>query len=254
MKNGWRSGAARAILRRGEHSEMRCAIRAVVAGLLSGSSTMPTDLFAVGERLGVSITRELISGSGELRHTPKGLEVVVNPEQPQPRQRFTIAHELGHAIIQQLHPSADQRKKEIERLCDLFAVELLMPEESFRQQLPREVTLPDVQRLARQYQTSLLATAHRCAELSSMMVVVVMGGKIEQVSGALRDSAAWKDEQFLSIAQQASDGQKGTTQLFLTHNYSVLNWKVQFQPLGKTGRALLLLTRAALPGTSEALR
>jgi hypothetical protein len=248
MKNGWRSGTARAILRHGGHSEMRIAIRTIVAGLLSDSSTMPTDLLAVGGSLGVTITHEIISGSGELRQTATRLEVVVNPQQAQPRQRFTIAHELGHAIIQQIHPSADQRTKETERLCDLFAVELLMPEDSFRQQLPREITLPDVQRLARQYQTSLLATAHRCAELSSMMVVVVVtGGKIEQVSGALRDSAAWKDEQVLSIAEQACDGQKGTTQLFLTHNYSVLNWNVQFQPLGKTGRALLLFTRAALP-------
>jgi len=182
-----------------------------------------------------------------LRRATKGLEVVINPQQSPPRRRFSIAHELGHVIIQQLHPSADQRTKETERLCDLIAVELLMPEETFRQKLPKEVTLVDVQRLARQYQTSLLATAHRCAELSDLTVVVVAGGKIEQISGSLRNSAAWNDEQVLSIADKACGGQSGTTQLFLTHNYSVRNWKVHFQPLGNARRALLLFARAALP-------
>jgi Zn-dependent peptidase ImmA (M78 family) len=228
---------------------MRDAIREIVAEILPGKLTAPTDLLALGERLGTRITQELINGSGELRQTATGLEVVVNPQQPTVRQRFTIAHELGHVMIRQLQPAANQSTKEIERICDLFAVELLMPESIFRKHLPKEITLLDIRRLAGLHQTSLLATAHRCAELSEMTVVVAAHGKIEQVSGRMRGSTALKDEQVLNIADRACNGEGGTTQIFLTHDFSVRNWNVQFQPLGKSRRALLLLTRAALPNS-----
>ncbi len=62
----------------------------------------------------------------------------VNKSEPALRKRFTIAHEIGHAV---LHPQVDvvdyrsnfekpKDRKEIE--ANKFAAELLMPEEYFR--------------------------------------------------------------------------------------------------------------------------
>ena len=62
----------------------------------------------------------------------------VNQSQPVNRKRFTIAHEIGHAV---LHPQEDivdyrvdiegpKDRKEVQ--ANKFAAELLMPEEFFR--------------------------------------------------------------------------------------------------------------------------
>ncbi|SRR6266851_381207 len=48
------------------------------------------------------------------------------------RVNFTIAHELGHATLFQLNPLLGQTNQEVERLCNLFAAELLLPSTSVR--------------------------------------------------------------------------------------------------------------------------
>jgi predicted transcriptional regulator len=88
------------------------------------------------------------------------------PDLSVPRRRFTIAHELAHVVIGQTGPNAPRAGKEPERLCDLIAVELLMPAQIFRAQLPVVLHIADIVSLAKRFQTSLAATAHRCAELS----------------------------------------------------------------------------------------
>src|SRR5690348_14206865 len=73
--------------------------RTLVAPLLEGVACPPTDLGAIAARLDISISYERISGSGELRRLPGGLQVVCNTTLPVTRSRFTIAHELGHALL-----------------------------------------------------------------------------------------------------------------------------------------------------------
>jgi len=43
------------------------------------------------------------------------------------RRRFTLAHELGHVAFYALAPELNQNVTEVERLCDIFAAELMMP-------------------------------------------------------------------------------------------------------------------------------
>lgn len=81
------------------------------------------------------------------------------------RNRFTLAHELGHLI---LNFTEKLDEKEIEKYCDLFASCLLMPEKAMKRELEvgqrkllSNVSLNEVLLLAKEYQVSLSAVIMR---------------------------------------------------------------------------------------------
>jgi IrrE N-terminal-like domain len=73
---------------------------------------------------------------GELRLIGDKKTIFVRRGIEPSRRSFTIAHEIGHAALFQLAPSIGQDGDEVERMCNLFAAELLLPASSVR----REVT------------------------------------------------------------------------------------------------------------------
>jgi Zn-dependent peptidase ImmA (M78 family)/transcriptional regulator with XRE-family HTH domain len=100
------------------------------------------DVDAVCELLGITVYRanlgsdltRTISGAF-LRHPEIGFSILVNLEMTPGRRRFTVAHELAHALFH----SDDHRylvstaaKPPRERFADAFAGELLMPSEAAR--------------------------------------------------------------------------------------------------------------------------
>ena len=113
-----------------------------------------------------------------------GYSVVINENAPVTRQRYSLAHELGHIILHETEsakvelplestryrsynsvPSKRKHKAE-ERLCDQIAAELLMPEELFQDEMrARGLSLKHVARLASLFRTSLTATVIRYWEL-----------------------------------------------------------------------------------------
>ena len=95
--------------------------------------------------------------------------VYVNKADPPVRRRFTMAHEIGHAV---LHPGEDildfrrnidgpRDPKEIE--ANKFAAELLMPEDEFRRAWA--VRRADKQRLAVYFGVSVQAATYRADNL-----------------------------------------------------------------------------------------
>jgi Zn-dependent peptidase ImmA (M78 family) len=92
--------------------------------------------------LGLAVERAEIDCSGML--LPAERLILVNAAEPETRQRFTIAHELGHWVCQCLEGETepvycraeevtlDPRTKAREREANVFAAELLMPEEAVR--------------------------------------------------------------------------------------------------------------------------
>jgi Zn-dependent peptidase ImmA (M78 family) len=85
----------------------------------------------------LSVVEQDLDGSGYLLPLGKhGAEIVVNRADPPERQRFTIAHELGHwvlGLIWQQRSGQFQQPHlphgEVEKWCDSFASSLLMPNE-----------------------------------------------------------------------------------------------------------------------------
>jgi Zn-dependent peptidase ImmA (M78 family) len=106
----------------------------------------------------------------------------------QERERFSVAHELGHWSEHRgrsftcrvddvdANLTADKR---LEREADQYAAHLLMPRQIFAPHL-RGVTMPTfrhVRELARAFNTSILATCLRLAEINAFPLIVASYGR-----------------------------------------------------------------------------
>ncbi len=98
--------------------------------------------------------------------------IAYNPDRPQGRVAFSIAHEIAHtffpnstsgARFRSLCNSDSREANELERLCDLGASELLMPHGQFRRALGNEFGLNAIPRLCEQFGSSYEATVFRLA-------------------------------------------------------------------------------------------
>ncbi|AWM14657.1 hypothetical protein DI487_12860 [Flavobacterium sediminis] len=103
------------------------------------------------------------------------------------RGRFTLAHELGHYIIDshriglklgllEPHPSRTNQKQfnEIEREADYFASCLLMPEERFKKDFFRKkFSFELIDSLSKEYGVSITACAFRFAQIGSHPIMII---------------------------------------------------------------------------------
>jgi Zn-dependent peptidase ImmA (M78 family) len=120
-----------------------------------GHKKSPVDVNAVAEKLALKIVPFDFpqSFSGVLKKD-KGV-IGVNKNHPLVRQRFTIAHELGHFLLGHEADAIDEapeRPMPLEREANLFASHLLMPTAEV-QQLVQKLGL-DIRRLAREFNVS----------------------------------------------------------------------------------------------------
>ncbi|MGA3042321.1 MAG: ImmA/IrrE family metallo-endopeptidase [Bryobacteraceae bacterium] len=250
----FKSAAANRLLTAAGTQDVLEAVRTIAAALLRETECPPTDLVTIAARLNAKLSAADIFGSGELRRSGGDYEIVYAADLSVPRRRFTIAHELAHVVIDQTGPNAPRTGQELERLCDLIAVELLMPERIFRAHLPAELHMADVFALATRFQTSLVATAHRCAELARSTVFEVVNEKLTWSCGPLRRSAALRDEDLMEHMRRAASGQSALTVLYLNDDSSIRPVRVEYHAFGNTGRALFLLTNTSMSEAERVLQ
>lgn len=79
------------------------------------------------------------------------------------RQRFSVAHELGHLL---LHPEPEPGSLRHEREANVFAAEFLMPANEIGDQLPTPVDVGALKDLADSYGVSTAALVYRGKDLS----------------------------------------------------------------------------------------
>lgn len=148
------------------------------------------DVDGIAAHLGIEVQKDVVDDdmSGFLfRDTRANKAVIgVNGAHAQTRQRFTIAHELGHFLLHAGEPVHIDRTNvayrlnhrdavssmgtdDSEREANLFAAELLMPARFLEKDLrSRDLDLLDdkvVQELAEQYQVSTQALTFRLTNL-----------------------------------------------------------------------------------------
>lgn len=134
--------------------------------------------------LGYQVVKaELGETSGLLLKFHDGFVIKVNQKHNLTRQNFSCAHEIGHAIFGELklrryirsieyrtfNPEGERgaRTRAIERLCNVAATELLMPEFVFRKYLSNfGLSISSIEHLANVFRVSIQSTAIRIAELS----------------------------------------------------------------------------------------
>jgi Zn-dependent peptidase ImmA (M78 family) len=139
-------------------AEMAGEVRRL-AGFASGPIS---DLVGLLERLGVIV---VVLNLGNRRldalgHWPDGHRplMLVNSTAPADRRRFTMAHELGHAVLH-FAPSENQEAE-----ADQFAAELLMPAQDGHRAL-HDIDLPKLARLKAAWGMSMASLLHRAYDL-----------------------------------------------------------------------------------------
>lgn len=166
------------------------------------------DVLASLRGIGRSEERPLHSPDAEL--VPDGAGGVmmrVNPDRPDTRQRFSVAHEISHTFFPDYTTKrwcrTDARYRDrtnpdeyLELLCDVGASELLFPLPWFSNDATKVVDANGLIGLARTYHASREATLRRYVEMSPEAVAVVF--------------FAWK----LKPTQKAIVGRKDQGNLF----------------------------------------
>ena len=117
------------------------------------------------------------------------------------RQRFSVCHEVAHAVLEipadHSQPSwRYTQRPQGEIFCDIFAAELLLPYKLFKPRVDMEdMGLAAVNALADEFDASLISTGSRFVTFSREPCAFVLseGGKVRYSarSAALRDARAW---------------------------------------------------------------
>lgn len=142
---------------------------------LNGIETCPFDVEEAAKKLGITVVHDPMLNddiSGVLKKEDDGhWAIYVNQRHHPRRQRYTIAHELGHFCLhkhqetifedQIFFRGLDRTKTETQ--ANRFASNLLMPEEKFQQFLNEGIT--DVETLAEKFGVSTLALRIRAKDL-----------------------------------------------------------------------------------------
>lgn len=169
------------------------SIHRIAGGLLreTGQQLPPVDVESIAEHLGAVVRRERAGGeiSGALYRLDEGPVIGVNDGHVMERQRFTIAHELGHLVLHEdpvfvdrvyIAPSHANRptylrdarssqatdSQEIE--ANKFAAALLMPPPMIREALSTlsvPVDADGIRELARRFEVSEQAMSFRLLNL-----------------------------------------------------------------------------------------
>ena len=155
------------------------------------NSGIPVDLDRIASHLGVPIRREFLNGdiSGFLFRKDNQAAIVVNRSQSSTRQRFTIAHEIGHYLLDHKHDEIHVDRAFVlkfrkgtpagdpdEIQANAFAATLLMPRDSLSADLlsyERNGVIDDttIQTLADRYGVSIQALLIQLATIDLALTV-----------------------------------------------------------------------------------
>lgn len=136
-------------------------------------SRPPVDVEAVALAMGVtSVERRPLMEDGRLVIGGGSVRIEVAHDVSPQRQRFTIAHELGHLLLADAedamisYRARPRSADHIERFCDAFAAALLLPAPWTRSRVGRPpFALDDLCAVATETDVSLTATFHRVVDV-----------------------------------------------------------------------------------------
>jgi hypothetical protein len=219
------------------------AVANLAQAQLQGAEGPPTNLDFVAAKLGITgFEAADLSGSGELRKDGDALRIFYSPHLSLERRRFTIAHELAHALLEKTGGQAPRYGKELERLCDMFAVELLMPEQEFIHHAEGALSTQRIVELAKTFRTSITATAFRYAQLGRVSVFGSENARVLWGKGIIRpDRSRMLDSSLQPAVRRAIGGEICSDEVILSSINSWNVWHIDCRPLewGKTALCLL---------------
>jgi len=176
----------------------RKALESAIPG--AARSAVPVNLDAAARFVGIEQVLEtnMTQADGLLQLAPSGSYVAsLRSGQGESRKRFTLAHEIGHAVVyRSLAPpgqpprdalrcgsTATAVDRDEERLCDIVATELLMPRTQFLQKMDEfGVCAGTIPQLSREFSVSLQAASRRVTQLSAYNLAVALWTRGDQGS------------------------------------------------------------------------
>ncbi len=133
---------------------------------------LPVDPTRIAEKIGIQVKVGDLNGvSGKLDVDGDLVEISVSSKEPRLRQRFTVAHELGHWALQHGTSFRDcvddfrlSQRAPKEVAANKFAAELLMPTEAVKEAI-EGMGITALPRLANIFEVSQLAMKIRLEQL-----------------------------------------------------------------------------------------
>lgn len=119
---------------------------------------------------------------------PFGVRIEYNPDRPASRRRFSLAHELGHLLFDDVaevirnRAAIDRARSDdwqLELLCNLAAAEIVMPVGSFEELRAAELDMGSMVRLRRELDVSFEALLLRIARLSDHAVAAFAVSRVD---------------------------------------------------------------------------
>lgn len=133
---------------------------------------VPVDVFTLAREFGIDhvVIVEGLIEDGRLEQRNGTVRVLLSDRANTQRQRYTLAHELGHLLLADPDKDTIARRMrsddDIERFCDAFAAALLQPRDVvLRRYSDAPRTLRTVRDLADRTHTSLAAATVRLREV-----------------------------------------------------------------------------------------
>lgn len=168
-------------------------------------ATIPVPIELYAQEVGAVIRSETDLAPDEAGYSfqTKGKHFICTNANDSPeRQRFTACHEIAHIRLGLASQHAGlawwsyAKRPLAEILCDVFAAELLLPYDLFHPEAEKaSIGLSFIDKLAEQFQASVIATGSRYAAVVSAPVAFVLSeqGKVRYASRSkpLRDASAW---------------------------------------------------------------
>ncbi|HEY1977752.1 MAG TPA: ImmA/IrrE family metallo-endopeptidase [Candidatus Baltobacteraceae bacterium] len=165
-------------------SAVEAAVRTAQRILKQNPQRLPIDVIAIAKAHGFSVDFEPFEDTLSGMFVREHRVIAVNKAHPRVRQRFTIAHELGHALLHakssplfvddtQIFHREQGRNSLREVQANRFAAELLMPEQDVRRVAGNHVELYNetlISQLARHFDVSSQAFSARLAALNLAVI------------------------------------------------------------------------------------
>jgi hypothetical protein len=220
------------------------AVQLLVGKVLQGISVAPTDLDGLRQRLSISDCHaEDIPFSGELRRKGKERTIVYSVHLSRDRRRFTIAHEMGHVLLEMAGLPLPHSGTAIERLCDKFAAEILMPKSVFLDRLGDAVTINRLFDLKRTFQVSLVAIGYRCFDFQRVSAFEVENGRVAWGVGLVKKGSLHLVEPGLRLViDKAEESETGNHELFFVDKRNTYRGELEWSRQS-FGRTLFILRR-----------
>ena len=144
----------------------------------------PVDLYSIAEKLNIVVKKQKIKNGilGACKAVGLKRLVVLDPDIcHEGRERFTLAHEIGHIMLRHgIHCCRTEdfywnsRRPSIEQDANLFAAEILMPTLSLAEiARKKDITLELVESLAAERNVSVTAMAIKMVKLSPDPTVLI---------------------------------------------------------------------------------